>query len=149
MGGGALRHLWGFDSFQGFPDPTEHDRSRRNSKKGEWGHVRERKIHRLLSRAGCPKSHRHIIKGFFDASLKQYDGGPIGFLHLDVDLYDSYRTCLSALLPRMAKGGVIVFDEYGDANWPGATKAILEFIPKEKIRKINDTWFARVDELGR
>src|SRR3989344_5450284 len=30
------RKFWGFDSFEGFPEPTKEDASYRNPKKGEW-----------------------------------------------------------------------------------------------------------------
>ena len=34
---GLDRKLYGFDSFEGFPEPTQEDRSYRNPQKGEWG----------------------------------------------------------------------------------------------------------------
>ena len=33
---GSKRMLWGFDSFEGFPEPDPKDASPRDPKKGEW-----------------------------------------------------------------------------------------------------------------
>ena len=35
------RNYIGFDSFEGFPEPSHEDNSRRNPKKGEWNHTDE------------------------------------------------------------------------------------------------------------
>ncbi len=130
------RKLWGFDSFEGFPQPSSLDESIRGSKKGDFGNTSVLAVQDLLIHSGLGKdfvdSQVTIIKGFFDASLSRYRGGPIAFLHLDVDLYDSYLACLKALYPNVAKGGVIMFDEYlgtGEyLNFPGAQKAIDEYL---------------------
>ena len=39
-------------------------------------------------------------------------------------------------LKRMSKGGCIVFDDYDEKRWPGATKAVDEFLldKPEKIK---------------
>ena len=53
----------------------------------------------------------------------------IALLHLDVDLYDSYKVTLERLLPCVTKGGVVLFDEYiiNKEKSPGSVKAIAEF----------------------
>ena len=48
-------------------------------------------------------------------------------LHLDCDLYESCKLALETFYDKVQPGGVIMFDEYADARWPGATKAIDEF----------------------
>ena len=68
-----------------------------------------------------------LVKGFFENTVDSYDGGPIALLHIDVDLYESYRAVLKKFFPQVANGGVILFDEYKSPRWPGATKAIDEF----------------------
>src|SRR5439155_25755945 len=58
-----------------------------------------------------------LVKGFFPAGFAQYSGAPIALLHLDVDLYLSYRYCLEWFEPLVAQGGVIAFDEYRSPIW--------------------------------
>lgn len=68
-----------------------------------------------------------LVKGFFDQTLPLYHGR-VALLHLDCDLYESYRVALLNLYQKVVPGGVIMFDENGDNRWPGATKAIDEFL---------------------
>ena len=126
------RTFWGFDSFGGFPEPHEEDRGIRNPKKGELNEITREMLNSMLIRAGATslwiEEKSKIIEGFFSDSLKRYDGKPIAFLHIDADLYESYRDVLRALFPFVSKGGVVLFDEYGEKQWPGATKAVDEFL---------------------
>ena len=57
----------------------------------------------------------------------------IFFLHLDVDLYSSYKICLEKLWNNVIKGGIVCFDEYSDPKWPGAKEAVDEFLKKKGL----------------
>ena len=50
----------------------------------------------------------------------------ISLLFLDFDLYQPTKIALEYFLPRMPKGGMIVFDEVNNRFWPGETVALLE-----------------------
>ena len=133
---GRGRQIWGFDSFEGFPDPSPEDRGTRDTRKGDWGSTSVGHVHGILAHAGFDRHFVRqqvtLVKGFFEDTLHKYRGGPIAFLHVDVDLYQSYKTCLEELYPRVAPGGVVLFDEYLNTldhlKWPGAQKAIDEFL---------------------
>lgn len=132
------RTLYGFDSFEGFPNPSEEDSGPRNATRGEYGDISKKQVLKLLSASQFPQpfleNFCHITEGFFDETLVQYRGGPIALLHLDVDLYQSYKTCLEILFPQMAPGGIIIFDEYHQKTvWPGAKKAVDEFFEDQGI----------------
>ncbi len=141
------RKIWGFDSFEGFPEPSIYDKSPRNPKKGEWNlsniiNIKKRLINERNIDPTFIKKYVRLIKGFFNESLEKYDGGPIALLHLDVDLYESYKVSLEQLWPKVAKGGIVLFDEYklpsALLNFPGASKAIDEFFGDLKSEiKIN------------
>jgi hypothetical protein len=45
------------------------------------------------------------------------------FVHIDVDLYQPIRDSLDFFYPRLVPGGIIVLDDYGYLNFPGAKKA--------------------------
>lgn len=49
------------------------------------------------------------------------------FVHIDVDLYQPTRDSLEFFYPRLARGGMIVCDDYGFANCLGAKQACDEF----------------------
>jgi O-methyltransferase len=135
IAGGHDRRLWGFDSFEGFPDPSDHDTGFRRPRRGQWAVSTPDEIRRLLVWNGIPApwcdQHLRLVKGFFSPALfARLAERPIALLHLDVDLYDSYRICLHELYARVSPGGVIAFDEYHDTaeRWPGAVTAIDEFL---------------------
>jgi len=134
------RKLWGFDSFEGFPEPSIQDKSERNLKKGEYGNTSINEIKNLLIKSGLDegfvRSQITLVKGFFNESLVKYTGSSIALLNLDVDLYDSYLTTLRELYPKVARGGVILFDEYMGTDehlkFPGAQKAIDEYFGENR-----------------
>jgi hypothetical protein len=126
------KNLWGFDSFEGFPEPSDFDKSSRNPQKGEWGKSSLKLIKNLLKNIEENDSYLkniNIVKGFIDETLPKYKNNicSIALLHLDLDLYDSYKTALENLWEIVTKGGVVIFDEYRHPKWPGATMAIDQF----------------------
>lgn len=127
---GLERHIFGFDSFQGFPEPTEKDKSYRRAKKGDWSdtsveHVTEHFMQPEEMRSYFEKFIR-LVPGYFENTMPKVDPGRICYLHLDCDLYESYRTCIEWQYPRLSRGGVVVYDEYGMDKFPGAKLAVDE-----------------------
>ena len=137
---GRPRHIFGYDSFQGLPDPTPTD-GRWNARSGGSFSYSEQQVRDQLQLAGLEEQYIDanitLVRGPFTTSLPNYDKGPIALLHIDVDLYQSYRTVLESLYEHVASGGIIAFDEYRQRQWPGATEAIDEFFagkPEEPQR---------------
>ena len=125
----APRSYYGFDSFEGFPDPVEKDETTPIKGKGFWANPPDTVLRVLRDgRVGedVIRDRIHLMKGWFDKTLPRYEGR-IALLHLDCDLYESYKLSLETLYDKVQPGGVIMFDEYGDTRWAGATKAIDEF----------------------
>lgn len=53
----------------------------------------------------------------------------LGFLSLDVDLYEPTRDSLSFFFPRLVEGGTVFLDDYGYyRTFPGARKAVDEYL---------------------
>jgi len=140
------RNIWGFDSFEGFPEPTAEDTSARRPQKGEWKSTAVEDVSKFLLILGFKTqwiaSRVKVVKGFFKDTIPNTDVPKIALLHLDVDLYDSYKTCLHYLFPKVVKGGVVLFDEYenGSENikFPGAKKAIDEYFEHTNHRLLRD-----------
>ncbi len=122
-----------FDSFEGLPAPTSQDLSTGRKISAGKIAVGLEVVTKYLENSGIePRfiGDRIVFeRGFFKDSLPRYHGGPVAFLHLDVDLYDSYKETLAYFYPRLAPGAVVAFDEYQDVQkWPGARRAIDEFL---------------------
>ena len=123
------RIYYGFDSFEGFPEPGVDDETTPINGAGFWASPPET-VYKVLRDGRLTDeaigNRIRLVKGWFDKTLPVYNGR-IALLHLDCDLYESYRISLEALYDKVEPGGVIMFDEYRDERWPGAAKAIDEF----------------------
>ena len=135
------KKYYGFDSFEGFPTPSEEDISPRNPKKGDWDHTNEDYVKYNLKKVGFDENDFikiQFIKGYFNESFLNNQDliKEISLLHLDCDLYKSYKESLEFMYPKVVQNGIIVFDEYLDQkNFPGAIKAIDDFFG-QKIQDI-------------
>ena len=65
--------------------------------------------------------------------IKDHPGLRISLLHVDCDLYRPTKAALAALWPRVVRGGVVVFDDYGIRPWEGETTAADEFFADKKV----------------
>jgi O-methyltransferase len=75
--------------------------------------------------------------GFIPDTFKGLENGVFSFVHLDVDIYQSYVDCLCFFWPRLSVGGVMVFDDYGHPNCTGARKAVNEFFADKREKPIS------------
>jgi hypothetical protein len=92
------RVIYGFDSFQGLPEP--------------WGDYQAG--HFACDIPEVPNSCELMI-GLFKDTLPHFletHPGDIALLHLDADLYSSTWTVLEHLMARIVPGTVIAMDEY-------------------------------------
>jgi hypothetical protein len=141
---GKERTYYGFDSFEGFPDPVEKDELTPITDHSYWATPPDLVL-RVLRDGRVPeetiKNRVRLVKGFFEDTLPKYDG-KIALLHLDCDLYESYVTALNTLYRKVVPGGIIMFDEYNDPRWPGGKKAIDEFFADkpEKPQQHKTSW---------
>jgi hypothetical protein len=119
------REIFGYDSFQGLPRPTEYDKY---YKEGRCVFPID-DVQQIVNRYS--KIKYNIVPGWFKDTLGTYPKLPIAVLHLDVDVYSSYKECLETLYQYVQPGGLILFDEYSRPieleKWPGAKIAIDEF----------------------
>jgi hypothetical protein len=134
------RRVFGFDTFEGFPDITDkdspaspkhpelyqtgtYDASKQFSKIEEALELvdQTRKISQIprlrLVKGDVCKTIPRVLEE--DKSIL------ISLLYLDVDLYEPTRLAIEACLPRMPKGAVICIDEMCYEDWPGETEAVL------------------------
>ena len=134
----------GFDSFKGFHEiknPKDKRLFGRPVQKGQLNDSSVKSLKKKLINSGLKEdfilNKVELVEGYFENSLKNFEKNKkIFFLHIDVDLYSSYKTCLEELWDNVITDGIIVFDEYSDKKWPGAREAIDEFL-KEKGLVIN------------
>ncbi len=114
---GKQLHL--FDSFCGMPPTTVGvDRL----KTGDLSTTSESGVAALLERF----DFAHIHAGFIPETFMGLQVERICWAHVDVDIYQSVRDCISYIYPRLAAGGFLLFDDYGFPSCPGARRAVDE-----------------------
>lgn len=125
------KNLYACDSFQGFPQEqlgrVDVGWLRRLSKirrKFRTCADTPQRLERLFS---TYQVRGQVVKGYFDKTLPRFENTSFCFIHLDCDIYSSYKECLRRLYKNLVPGGVVVFDEYRSPKWPGAKKAVDEF----------------------
>ncbi len=58
------------------------------------------------------------------------------FVHVDADMYRSVLDSCAFFYPRLAQGGMILFDDYGFASCPGVRKAADDFFADKRHKPI-------------
>jgi hypothetical protein len=71
-----------------------------------------------------------LVKGLFQDTIVGDE--PVALAHIDGDWYESVRTCLDRIGPRLSPGGVMVIDDY--FYWSGCRKAVDEFLAEHPDR---------------
>jgi len=109
-----------FDTFEGMPGV---DLALDLHQQGDFSQVNFMDV---KSYVGC-EDFVHFHKGFIPESFGGLEDCKIAFAHVDVDIYRSILDCCEFIMPRLVKGGFVVFDDYGFSSCPGARKAVDEF----------------------
>jgi len=150
---GIGKHIYGFDSFEGFDESVAVDLALggADDPQKRVAGFSEASYERLARKLRWFELHGRVslVKGYFNRTLPRFSGHTFSFVHLDCDIYESYRETLEFFYPRVSTGGVILFDEYNDPPWPGCNKAVDEFFAgkAEKPQMIESDgyqkWFVR------
>ena len=93
----------------------------------------EEELRRNLERFG---SAVEVHKGWIPEVLRAIEPRPFSFVHVDVDLYEPTRSSLEYFYPLMSPGAVLLCDDYGSTDCPGALKACDEFLSDKPEKMI-------------
>ncbi|MEX0636016.1 MAG: TylF/MycF/NovP-related O-methyltransferase, partial [Ferruginibacter sp.] len=145
-----------YDTFEGMPEPTEHDQDftgnnahailNKNQNKEEnlvWAYSPLDAVQKTLSLSSYDKKNIRYIVGKVEDTIPQDIPEKIALLRLDTDWYESTKHELIHLFPRLQKGGVLIIDDYG--FWKGARKAVDEYFAENNIPILLNT----IDDTGR
>ena len=155
--GDTSRDLWLYDTFGGMTAPTGDDVQAMSGRSaaeilGEhartaddpfWGIAPRAAVEENLRRTGYPFERFHFVEGDVAATLPKIAPPAIALLRLDTDWYASTRHELEQLYPRLARGGVLIVDDYG--YWRGARKATDDYLATLRPRPL----LHRIDYTGR
>lgn len=113
------RQVIGFDTFEGLP--AEAWRAGEPHQVGDFGDTSLGAVLRAVE----GMANVTLVPGLFPESASGIDVS-VALAHVDFDFYESTRAAIDWLLPRMMRGGVILFDDYDWRNCPGVRRAIDE-----------------------
>jgi O-methyltransferase len=84
------------------------------------------KVKRAFEDFGLPLEDHSIrlVEGLFQDTIVGDE--PVALAHIDGDWYESVRTCLERIGPRLPRGGLMVIDDY--FMWSGCRTAVDEFL---------------------
>lgn len=130
------RKIIGFDIFGEFPKTEfKDDKKFRDEFIQEAGKnsISENELEKIFQQKGI--ENFELIKGDINITVPKYvKENPqlkIALLHIDTDVYEPAVTILEHMYDRIARGGIIMFDDYG--TFPGETKAVDEFFQNKNI----------------
>jgi len=131
------KKIIGFDTFGRFPNTkfTE-DKKLRNKLIKDAGEqsISKTQLFKVLKHKGIDKSVE-LVSGDITKTVPEYVRAhpelKISLLNIDADIYEPSVTALKYFYPKVVKGGVVIFDDYG--VFPGETKAVDEYLKNENI----------------
>jgi hypothetical protein len=74
-----------------------------------------------------------FLKGWFKDTLPTAPIGILALMRLDGDFYESTKDGLESLYDRLAIGGYVIIDDYGEDSWTYCRKAVDEFRSEREI----------------
>jgi hypothetical protein len=139
--------IFACDSFKGFPEPKKIDFFDKKHKAGDWSHTNLNYVKENIIKFGITEKQVNdviFVTGYFENTLQNLNTKKISLLHLDCDLYQSYKISFEKLSNKVSENGIIILDEYFKNNklnrFPGAVAATDEYVLENnlKVYFIND-----------
>jgi O-methyltransferase len=154
--GDFSRELYLFDTFDGMTEPTAQDVAidgqtasslleshAKTATDSVWCYANVDQVKKGMASTGYRPEAIRYVAGKVEDTIPHMAPSSISVLRLDTDWYESTLHSLQHLFPLLAKGGVLIIDDYG--HWQGARKAVDEYFAQTgKSILLN-----RIDYTGR
>jgi len=152
--GKTQSELWLYDTYSGMTVPDErdlqydgvsaHERLKMANMRdfGQMAHVGVEEVRANLAKTGYPMEKIHFVQGDVLETIPGRAPARISLLRLDTDWYKSTAHERAHLYPRLARGGVLLIDDYG--HWKGSRQAVDEYLATTDHLLLN-----RLDYTGR
>lgn len=141
--GDRTKTVYGFDNWEGFTELSPEDgKDEAQGQKIVGGFSPHQYYQELIDAIAIFDEDRFIpwkpriklevgnIEQVVPKFCEDNPGIRFSLVHFDCDLYKPTKAALEVLWPRIQRGGVVIFDEYGIPEWPGETKAVDELLEK-------------------
>lgn len=135
---GNDRKYYLFDSFEGLPEAQEIDgeaAKKWQENKEDPGYFDNCKAEICFAKEAMKLAgitNYQPIQGWFSETLPKFNvNEEIAILRLDGDWYESIIQCLNYLYPAVAKGGLIILDDY--YVWDGCSRAVHNYLSSHNL----------------
>jgi O-methyltransferase len=154
------RDLWLYDTYEGMTPPTEADvdfagvsqyeldRATKAAKPAHHPGAGPQRgpnlesVQAAMASTGYPSERMHFVKGPVEETIPGTAPDAVALLRLDTDWYASTHHELVHLYPRLARGGVLVLDDYG--HFQGARKAVDGYFADDPVLLNRIDYSARI-----
>lgn len=139
------RRIWLADSFNGLPAPNE---EKYPADKGDKFHAFQElkvsldEVKHNFEKYGLLDDQVGFLQGWFKDTLPVAPIQKLAILRLDGDMYESTWDALSALYPKVSKGGYVIVDDYHVV--PGCKAAVHDYLAFQNI----EPQFVEIDGVG-
>jgi hypothetical protein len=148
------RDLYLFDTFSGMTEPGDEDVKHTGERAADvlagasreshdWAVAPIDQVREAVLGVGYPEDRIHFVQGRVEDTVPANAPAEIALLRLDTDWYSSTKHELVHLYPRLARGGVLIVDDY--AYWQGARQAVDEYIEESELSLL----LSRIDYTAR
>ena len=120
---GLMETLYLCDTFEGVVKAGARDNRYRGK---EHADTSMNVVRELMSALGL--ANFKLLKGIFPEQTASQipDGARFRMCHIDVDVYESAKDIFEWVWPKMSRGGVVIFDDYGFHSCKGVTDFVNE-----------------------
>lgn len=125
-----------FDSFEGLSELSVYDKL--NGSDQNETEIREKFAcpYEITNQNLNEFNFIRFYKGWIPDRFNEVEDRSFSFVHIDVDLYQPILDSIEFFFPRLINKGIMVFDDYGCSAFPGAKKAVDEY-----LRTLSNSFF--------
>lgn len=127
--------IYGLDTFKGLPPPSKEDMPLKDEEHFTNNDID--KVREFLIKNNVEDVIK-LRKGLFKNTIPSLKNKRFCFAFVDCDLYKGTKQSLKFLIPRMNRHGIIAIDDFGNENYVGVKKAVLELIDKKDLIRYGD-----------
>lgn len=131
------RKIYGFDTFTGYPEPTNRDVISDTIKEGAYGTTKDylnyfeelMDYHEKENIMGHIKKYGLIQGNIVNTLPDHFMSNPheiVSIAYIDLALYEPTKVVLNECIKNMVKGSMFIFDELNAVEYPGETIAVKE-----------------------
>jgi len=125
----AGRSVFLFDTFRGIPDTNLTDQE---AKAGFGGRLSDASVEEVRDRLAPWQEQVQFVVGDVFETLRATETGPLAFVHLDLNAAAPTEFALEYIWSRLVPGGMVVFDDYGWAQYSDQKQLIDKFFADKR-----------------